>query len=246
MAAALPVITAFGTVAQAGSLAAAMATVNGFLTVAGGVLAGIGVLTNDKDLSKLGGILGLGGAAAGSLGFGAQAAAETADVASAGLQGLDSAAGEVAGISSAGASGLAGGEAASTGSLFEQAASRAGQAAPAGLAEATSAATQAPSLGGVTLDPLQEAAQAQTQESLQSTLKSINEKARAASTSLGDAINPIGQHIRNNKELYQLGGGILQGMYGPQAEQLDWEKSLIGRRLRNLNQQVQLGTTRGG
>lgn len=53
-------------------------------------------------------------------------------------------------------------------------------------------------------------------------------------------IDGIGQHVRNNKELYQLAGGMLQSMYGPQAEQADMERSIMARRLRNLNSPVAL------
>ena len=65
MAVALPVIASFyaaGTaVAAAGTLAAAMGTVSGFLSIAGAALTGIGALTGEKDLQKIGGLMSLGG-----------------------------------------------------------------------------------------------------------------------------------------------------------------------------------------
>lgn len=53
-------------------------------------------------------------------------------------------------------------------------------------------------------------------------------------------INSLGANVRQNKELYQLAGSMLQSMYGPQAEQADMERSIMARRLRNLNSPVAL------
>lgn len=57
----------------------------------------------------------------------------------------------------------------------------------------------------------------------------------------GGDVNSIPEWIKQNKELVQLGGNMLYGMYGPQAEQLDWQKSIMSRRLANLNSPVRLG-----
>lgn len=65
-----------------------------------------------------------------------------------------------------------------------------------------------------------------------------------AGDSIMGRINSLGQHVKNNKELYQIGGQMLQGMFGPEAEQMDWQKSLYERRRRNLNNPVRM--TYGG
>lgn len=50
-----------------------------------------------------------------------------------------------------------------------------------------------------------------------------------------------GQFVKDNKELVSLAGGVVQGMYGPQAEQLDLQKSILARRRANMNNQIRLG-----
>lgn len=65
-----------------------------------------------------------------------------------------------------------------------------------------------------------------------------------AGDSIMGRINSLGQHVKQNKELYQVGGQMLQGMFGPEAEQMDWQKSLYERRRRNLNNPVRM--TYGG
>lgn len=62
------------------------------------------------------------------------------------------------------------------------------------------------------------------------------------------AMKGAGQFIKDNKELAMLGGVALNSMYGPQAEALDQQKSLMARARRNLNAPVALkfGTQPGG
>ena len=57
-----------------------------------------------------------------------------------------------------------------------------------------------------------------------------------------------GQFLKGNKELAMLGGMALNSMYGPQAEALDQQKSLMARARRNLNAPIALkfGTQVGG
>lgn len=62
------------------------------------------------------------------------------------------------------------------------------------------------------------------------------------------ALKNPGQFLKDNKELAMLGGMALNSMYGPQAEALDQQKSLMARARRNLNAPVALkfGTQPGG
>ena len=53
-------------------------------------------------------------------------------------------------------------------------------------------------------------------------------------------LSGIGKFTRDNKELVQMGGQALQSAYGPEAQQLDFKKSLMERARRNLNAPVKL------
>lgn len=65
MPAALPIIAAFGAVAEGvaaiGAATTVLGTVAAYATVAGGVLGGIGAITGKKDLMKIGAVLAIGG-----------------------------------------------------------------------------------------------------------------------------------------------------------------------------------------
>lgn len=64
--------------------------------------------------------------------------------------------------------------------------------------------------------------------------------------SLLEKFNSFGQNVAKNKELYSLGGQILNGMYGPEATALDYQKSIMSKRLRNMNTPIRLGFNGGG
>lgn len=55
----------------------------------------------------------------------------------------------------------------------------------------------------------------------------------------------VGSVVKDNKELIQLGGTMLSSAYGPQAEQLDLQKSIINRQQQNLNAPVKLYYRKG-
>jgi len=57
---------------------------------------------------------------------------------------------------------------------------------------------------------------------------------------IGKGIDKLGQHFSTNKTLYEVGGTLLNSMFGPQAEALDMQKSIMARRLRNMNNPVAL------
>jgi hypothetical protein len=260
MAVAIPIISAFSAVSAAGTLAAAMGTLGGFLSIAGATLAIGGMLTGQKDLVKIGSLMGLGGSlasaatgAAAGAGEAAAASTEVADSlravenASRASPLMEQAAEQTAMRTATQAPGL-GAEAAGFDiseaahgpmSLAERGAQRIGQPAaqsqpglsidPAGISSSARVA-----------DPVVAGGQAiKNQTELNGVLQDMGSKLRTAFGGLGD-------HIRSNKELYQLGGGILNSMYGPEAEALDWQNGLLARRRRNLNSQVRLGPVGGG
>jgi hypothetical protein len=53
-------------------------------------------------------------------------------------------------------------------------------------------------------------------------------------------VDQLGQWVHKNKELAQIGGSMLESMYGPGAERMDLEKSILERRRRNMNSPVAL------
>ena len=55
-----------------------------------------------------------------------------------------------------------------------------------------------------------------------------------------NGLRGIGQFAKDNKELVQMGGMALQSAYGPEAEKLDYQKSIMERSRRNLNSPVKL------
>lgn len=257
MAIVVPLVGAFMSVSA--GIAAGVATFAGFLQVAGGVLLGVGALTKNEDLMKIGGLVSLGGAAASATGVGASAGSGEA---SAAWSGEGSAAGSDAAqfgkygwqdptLTSATQGtniGTIGTEAAKMATTdpgtsilgyAQRLGSNAAPAASQAAAPPLSATTNAPAAGisSQYVDPVQAAGATMDAPTMNSILQSAWDKTKALGTGLGD-------FVRNNKELVQLGGGILQGMYGPQAEQMDFERQAYERRIRNLNDPVQLGKYR--
>lgn len=286
MAVAIPIISAFATIAEAGSIAAAVGTVGGFLSVAGGVLAGVGILTDNKDLSRLGGLLTLGSgvaniAGAGGAAAGADAAAEEGAKTAFRTSELTDAAS--APSLSAGANGswdvLPSGDAPS---LAQTAAQR---AAPAPVAPDTPVAQSAQPLGQSLQAPAAPAATEAPAATAAPSAPLAGPATGANAGPLGQPSNPIGSEypnpvqpnqianaganmtqgdlqkyldaawnrtqgllkntssfLRDNKELVSIVGNA----FSPQAEQLDWQKSIYNRRRAALNSPVALGPRTGG
>lgn len=289
MAVVLPIISAFSAISAAGGVGAALtAGVGSFMSVAGGVLAGVGALTGSKDLKRIGSLVSLGGAAAGAFGtmaaagggssggssslvdpggaggseasqftkFATEAGGDVTDLTSA-VQGSQlGALGTGLGVQTNAvaapfdaASQLTGGGAgassvsAAPGGLWASAAERVGSlgdtAASIGSQLTQSLGTPSLSTGGAvgqaasTVSPLAKAASGLDASSLQSLLGTAYDKAASLA---GGAVN----FAKNNPELLKIGAGALQGMYGPEAEALDYRKSLLARRLRNLNSPIAL------
>lgn len=242
MAVAIPLIASFASVSA--GVAAGIGTLSGFAMVAGGVLTGVGALTGKKDLMKIGGVLSLGGAVGGMAN-----AASSAGSSAAGATGGS------AGSTGASTAKTLGAEALSTSTPSWQIAT----AEPAGLmAHAQSAQAMAPlevsSLGSATPSLAQRAGMMAGSAGSAGSAVPLDAVGNAASkltsadmntylSRAWDKIQGAGNFIRDNKELVQLGGNALASAYGPDAERLDWQRSLYERQMHNLNNPVALGRT---
>lgn len=278
MAAAIPMIVTFAQgAAAAGSLAAGVGAVvgtmagslGGFLTMAGGMMAGLGTLTGDKSLTKFGSILtltggigslaapsvfGASGSAAGAGGEAAQSASEAASASSVTEPVAQSVApqagiGKVAELNPLGQTHVAGLTPDPTNaSLFERLGLTGGDQTMATLANQS--ASVAPgggimdkALAGqsvVSTNPLDPTMGGTTIAGYQMPTDPLAAGARSMT------MKDVAAFLKENKELVSLGGNMLASMYGPQAEALDFQKSLYERRRRNLNNPVRLGIVPGG
>jgi len=271
MAFVLPIVSAISTLTAAGSIAGALSTVGGFLSVAGGVLAGVGALTGKKDLVKLGALFTLGSAASGALGFGEASTGigAAADTAGSGLQGAADAVqgatatgeglqastmvdsvkgfGDTAAFKAPVDYGLTSATNNGGGLMMQKAQQLAQSAAqPSSLAAAAGGpvgGAVAPADYGLSsltqaAKPLPASAAGITQTDLQSVLNKGWQRAQ-------DMLKNTGQFIKDNKELAQIGGQALSSMYGPQAEQFDYQRSLMEQARRNLNSPIRLSTQGG-
>jgi hypothetical protein len=250
MAVVVPLVASFASVsagvAALGAATTALGTFAAYASIAGGVLAGIGAVTGKKDLVKIGAVLGLAGgittavtggtsAASGGLGevMDATGGLETAveSTANTGVPqvmdatgGIETAIESPANVSLAerAAVNASGGvrpvaEAPQNGSLAQRAAQTAGT--PPGAAP-----TMPP--GPAVPQSVAEGARGLTQNDL---------------TAFWEKLKGAGQWMSKNPELLKLGSGIVAGMQ--EADQLDYQRSLMDRARANLNNPIKLGRT---
>jgi hypothetical protein len=220
----IPVVAAWaGAAGAVGAIAAGTATFASYLAVAGAALTTIGAVTGKKDLMKIGGFMSLGGALAN--GFGQAAATEAGSEVAADAA-TDAAASEIGNgaltenamnASAQGAETLGQGLAGdfTAGSMLESGAYGVG----------ANSATAASPLG---LSPAATGAQTLATEA-------------SSTTGALDWLNKVGSHVKQNKELYQISGQMLQGMFGPDAELIDLKKQEMERRRKNANTIIPLG-----
>lgn len=267
-----------------GAVTGAMAgSLGGFLTMGGGMLAGIGALTKDADLMKFGSILTLAGGignlaapsifgkAGGAAAAGGEAASSAAEASSAGVGpvaesastgvGTQAGIGNIAKLEPLGSTQIPGmTPAPASPSLFERMGVNGGQSAaapvPTGVAQAPGDSLWSkalggqslvqtnpmdPTMGGATVPGYQMPADPLAQFASTTTSGDLNSALKAASDKISSIVKGVPGFIKDNKEAISLAGNALATMYGPQAEALDWQKSLYERRRRNLNQPVRLG-----
>lgn len=264
----IPVIAAFASGAVA-AVVAGTATFAAYAAVAGAVLSVAGAITGNKDLQRIGGIVGIVGGAASLFSGGASAASTAGSAAesaggitaeqaaygqleAAAADGATAAAGDVAGMASPSA-------AAPLAADINQSAAEVARLNAAGtpLSKVAQAAADAGIAGGITP---QQSAYSQLEATTQVPgpgagpttpiadigkqynsldLKSWWDKAEKAGKG-------VGSFIKDNKELVQLAGGALKDMYGPEAEALELQRSLMERARRNINTPIALQYKPGG
>lgn len=259
MAVVLPIISAFSAISAAGGIGAALtAGFSSFAAVAGGFMAGAGILTGNKSLQKLGGLMSLAGGVSSMLG----SAGSAAEGASAAWDGAGSAAGSDA-------------------AQFGKYASDAGGLAEAGAAAGDSLSMLAPPGGSLGTSPfIDPTGAADATQSLVPQLEGggLMEQARLARTPVGGLLDTqsgalaqpmggplnalqeaasqiksadhmqsllgrlgnVGKFVKDNKELVSLAGSALSSVYDPQREQFDWQRNLMAQRRNNLNSPVSL------
>ena len=272
MAVAIPVIAAFASagaaVAAAGGVAAALGTVTGFLAIGGAALTAVGAITKNSKLTKIGAVLGLAGGVGSALGIGANAAGSASGAAA---QEAANAA-----WSSGGAAEVAGGAGASALETAKQAAALP-QGMDAAAAETASQSANNLALSsagadvggsGLKLDPslYQTANSLKTPGTVDPSIYSLSPlQTRATGAGLtmddvaaglktsaskaGSAISPVGQWVKDNKELVGIGGSMLAAGLGAipafagadrLAQRDKWEQSIYNRRMANLNSPIAL------
>ena len=106
-----------------------------------------------------------------------------------------------------------------------------GQQAAAG-ATPPSSVNMGGSMGGQP-GSLSTGAQSLTQSDISSYLAKAWDRAQ-------QGLSGLGKFTRDNKELVQVGGAALNSAFGPEAEKLSYQKSLIERARRNLNNPIKL------
>lgn len=262
MAAAIPLVGSFlaagSTMAGVGAALTGAAGFASFATVAGGIMASAGMLTGNKTLAKLGGIMGVAGMAsslASSLVSGASTAAEgVASDALAGSAGESAASQALAEGASNASNAVAAEPLGKLGqSGFEAATESAGGQAltleqpGANLMEQARAARLDGSDYGLTQRAAEkpsffvENAQDQALSRIAEAGQQIPN--RTALDTLLDKLKGAGQWVKDNKELAMVGGNMLAGglQAYQQGQQFDAQMNLLEQRRRRLNSPVALG-----
>lgn len=271
--AAVGTVSAAGGVVAAMSTVGGFLSVAGGVLAGVGALTGKKDLIKLGGLFSLGsaaaGALGVGGASTG-IGGAAEAATEGASIAGDGLQASQMTEGikgfgDTAALKEGAVNYSLGSGGSGQGLLMQKAQQFATQAAQptslvadaggltAGTGGGSLAGVQAPGLTPTTVSaptdytlasavqgakPLPASAAGITQNDLQSVLSKGWQRAQ-------EMLKNTGQFVKDNKELAMIGGQALSSMYGPQAEQFDYQRSLMEQARRNLNSPIRLSTQGG-
>lgn len=260
--------------------AGAAVTFGGVMAVAGGMAAGLGVISGDKDFQRLGSLLsaagglanaaqGLAGGAGGAsdaygIADGSMDAAESAKLV---RQGADAAqvgstVGDVGNIAQAGAdlgytdyAGAMTDVAAPQGSIAQSsqdvAASLTGGTGTQSLTDAfktaPTAGVDAQGLAATATpaqDALAEAASSMTKNDITAMLDRGSQQAKSlfgqAFDTAGKTLNGAGQWMQKNPVASNMLFKAVEGMYGPESEALDYNRSLMERARRNANSPVRM------
>jgi len=219
----------------------------GFLSTAGTMLAVAGALTGKKDLMRLGGFMALGGGL--MSGFGSQAATESSSASSAWDAPESAAQSDQAQFGKYARDPIATTTDAPVPGQMPQLQDVAGTTDPwqtpasetPSLMDRAAQATRPVGGAAPAMDPVAQAGASMTSTDLNSYLAGAWDKTKSM-------LGGVSGWMQKNPELTKLGAGMLQGAFGPEAEMVDlrkqqaeWERSLLQRRLRNLNSPIALG-----
>jgi DNA topoisomerase VI subunit B len=250
----------------------AATTVTGFLMTAGAALTTVGAVTTKKDLIKIGSFMQLGAGlgtalsaynAAGAAGnAGAQISADAAmqsygQLGQSAMPGFGTQAGAMLGQEAGALAGNAlgsgmsayGGSSPLLSSAFERASAGAAEIPKAGTSitapqapaapegSLADAAMQSYGSAGPQINPLQPMG---AQDTLQ---RGASQLGQSEFMSL---LKKAGKFVQDNPKVVEVGGNMLASAYGPEAEQMDFRKSIYNRQMANLNSPIKLGTIQGG
>lgn len=260
---------AAGIAAAAGAVAAGTAGLAAYATlatVAGGFLSTVGGLTKNQKLAKIGGYLSLAGgvgqiasglmsgaASSGSSSMVSDAAAEAAAAESAFSSGLSESASASVGDVASGA-GLGELGAGSVQQAAETASQFGGEAAQLGLPAANEAPTlmqmaqqsKVPQLdmgfgNNMLMQPAGTEAALGKIQAIGGEIKNQSHLQNLLD-SMGNGLGKVGQFVKDNKELVQLGGQVVQGGMDAYSRQsmLDEQMNLMEQRRRRLNSPIRM------
>lgn len=269
MAAAVPLVIAFAEAGSiAGMASMATASVAGFLQVGGAVLGAVGALTGKKDVAKFGALMSLGGGIANAASAASSAGAEASSAwdAAGSAAGSDAAqfakygasqAADTAGQAAATGAASSGTELAASaldgygadlglfndGSMYAQAERSVRQAADATQAAGQTGAGGTPIVQSAVQGGAKPAGLGGIGPSAPTDLLS----SEGSRLSIGDVMQSVGngvkatpQWVKENPDLAKFGFSILESIYGPQAEQIDMQRSMLDRRRANMNSPIRL------
>lgn len=271
MAVIVPIMAMYAGVTAGMAMAAGAAvTIGGALAVAGGMLGALGLIANDKKLQRTSGMFTLASGLLGGLGStAANASAGSIEAADAVYAGADTAG--AAGAAGGATTGQAAGAAQAGVAAAPQAAGAPADGMLPGtengfetsMAQAKPSAAPAAAEGGSSA--LQDAALTQRRQDVQTMLARQQEMAAAqggqqlapaqqlvnpannpqsytpGGNSLMDVGRGVSSWVRQNPLLAQMGFQTVAGMYGPESERMDFQRSLYERARANANSPVRMG-----
>lgn len=257
MAVVVPLVASFasvaGGVAALGAATTAIGTFAAYASIAGGVLMGVGAVTGKQDLMKVGGILGLAGGIGSALSSSAGEAAVTGVAESASEDAATNLASSAA-ESSVGAEGsaafmgppsdLSGSFVGPSADLSVPLSQRAAEVAttPAGTGAAGESLADKAVMQAADVNPLDQrlaAGTARTPGVPDAVTRAANGLTQQDLQAFWEKLKGAGEWLNKNPALLTVGGEMVKGMQ--QADQLDYQRSLIDRARANLNNPIKLG-----
>ena len=272
----IPIVAVFASGAV-GAVIAGTATFAAYASVAGAMLSTAGALSGNKDLSRIGAIVSIGGGIANVAGIGSSAGSGAAANAAASAADVEANLAIDAASASSAAEPAA---AAATGAATETAANTVGglpdlsqSGSDMGWYNAAQQTPVAGNMAGTTPDPTSLIDGATNplapQPVATSPVSPVAPVTPAASTPAADrlaelgkgmtwgdiqsyfgkaqqGLGQVGTWMKDNPALVKVGGEMLSSMYGPNAERMSMEKSLMERARANLNNPIKMSFNKTG